>query len=560
MGQEIINLLLPVSRYIYLAIALFVTLRIILAMFCKKVTDPVRGYLKNTVTGKSVSLYDRELSIGRNKRCDMVLSYPTISRLHAVLVFRNHGFTIFDTYSKSGVFVNGEKIDRKADLTDGDVLSFGGMEFILEVQRYKYIKDKSKRPGKPSYALLLTLLSVFNVVSLILNSFPDGKLNGSVVLSFTAFIIIMWLYVTFASLFLRIRNFEIEILAFLLASIGMAITGSIYPDAVIKQFASIAIGVVGFCIMLFILRRIKLVKVFRIIGVVGAVGLLGLTLVLADETNGALNWITLGGVSLQPSELVKVIFVFVGACTLEKLQSMRHLTAYIAFSAACVGELFIMHDFGTALIFFFTFIVIAFMRSGDVRSILLICVAAAFGALLIIVFKPYVADRFSTFTKAWECMDEGGFQQTRVMMYSVSGGLFGLGLGNGMLRYIFASAEDLVFGVVCEEFGCIMGFLPMVIYCFVAVYAVVNSTKSKSAFYTMSAVASSGMLLFQAMLSVFGITDLLPLTGVTLPFISKGGSSVISCFCLYAFIKAADTRTYANFKPTKRRQNDENNG
>ena len=94
-----------------------------------------------------------------------------------------------------------------------------------------------------------------------------------------------------------------------------------------------------------------------------------------------------------------------------------------------------------------------------------------------------------------------------------------------------------------------MGFIPVIVYAAVAVYAVINAKKAKSTFYSIGAVASSGLLLFQTMLSVFGITDLLPLTGVTVPFISKGGSSVICCFCLYAFIKAADPRTYASFKP-----------
>lgn len=549
MAESFIGFLMPVSRYIYLALTLIISVRVLIAMFAKKVTDPERGRLISKITGESVPLYDREISVGRSKSCDLILGYGTISRLHAVIAFRSKGFVVFDTNSKSGVLVNGKRINKKAEIKDGDVLSFGGLEYILKTERYKYIKDKSGRLGRPSYPLLLLLLTVFNILSLILNSSPDGELNASVIVTYVAFIALQWLYIAFASFFLRINNFELEILAFLFASLGMAITGSIYPDTVIKQLAAIVIGVVGFCALTIILRYIEFVKVIRWIGAVGAIGLLGLTLLIAEPNNGALNWISLGGVSLQPSELVKVVFVFVGAVTLERLQSMRHLTAYVIFAAFCVGELFLMKDFGAALIFFFTFVIIAFMRSGDIRTILLVCMAAALGAGLIIYFKPYVADRFATYTKVWEYMDEGGFQQTRVLIYSVSGGLFGLGLGNGELRNVFAAAEDLVFGVVCEEFGCIMGFIPVIVYAAVAVYAVINAKKAKSTFYSIGAVASSGLLLFQTMLSVFGITDLLPLTGVTVPFISKGGSSVICCFCLYAFIKAADPRTYASFKP-----------
>lgn len=556
-----IDFIIPASRYIYLFIALFVSVRVIIAMFSKKVSDPVRGHLVNAINGEKTPLYDREMSIGRNKKCDMVINFDTISRLHAVLAFRRKGFVIFDTNSKSGVTVNGQKIKHKASVYDGDTIGLGGVEYVLYVDKYKYIKDRSGRAGRPSYALLMSLITVFNILSLVIDSTQNGELNASVVLTFAAFIALQWLYLAFASFFLRIHNFELEMLAFLFTSLGMAITGSIYPESVIKQLAAASIGIVGFCVLMILLRFIEVVKVFRWIGVIGSIGLLGVTLVLAEPNNGALNWISLGGISLQPSELVKVVFVFAGAVTLERLQSVRNLTFYIAFAGACVGELFLMRDFGAALIFFFTFVVIAFMRSGDVRTIMLVCIAAALGAALIVFFKPYVADRFSTYTKVWEYMDEGGYQQTRTLIYSASGGLLGLGLGNGELRYIFAAAEDLVFGVVCEEFGCIMGFLPVIMYAVVTVYAVTCSRKSKSSFYAIAAVAASSMMLFQTMLSVFGITDLLPLTGVTLPFISKGGSSVISSFCLYAFIKVADSRTYASFKPELQRRNkDENNG
>ena len=195
------------------------------------------------------------------------------------------------------------------------------------------------------------------------------------------------------------------------------------------------------------------------------------------------------------------------------------------------------------------FIVIAFMRSGDIRTIMLICIGAALGAVLIILFKPYVAARFSGYLHIWENMDTTGYQQTRTLIYSASGGLFGLGLGNGKLRTIFAAAEDLVFGVVCEEFGMIMGFLIPVTFILIAVATVINSQKAKSTFYAISGVAAISLLLFQSMLNIFGVTDLLPLTGVTLPFISKGGSSIICCFCLLAFIKSVDVRTFSNFKP-----------
>jgi cell division protein FtsW (lipid II flippase) len=388
---------------------------------------------------------------------------------------------------------------------------------------------------------------------MVLNLFPNGEFKGEILIVYFGFIALQWIYFAFASFVMRINNFELEMIGFMFSSIGLAIVGSMYPDTVMKQFLAIVLGVMAYCALLMFMRFVSAVKTLRWMVAFCAIGLLAVTLAIAEPTNGALSWLSLGGISIQPSELVKVAFIFAGAVTLEKLQSIRHLTMYIVFAAICVGELFLMYDFGAALIFFFTFIVIAFMRSGDIRTLVLICMVAALGAGIILVFKPYVANRFSTYLHIWEYMDEGGFQQTRTLIYTASGGLFGLGLGKGELRNIFAAAEDLVFGVVCEEFGMIMGFLIPLTYCVIAVWAVVNSGKAKSTFYSIVGVAASAMMLFQTMLNVFGITDLLPLTGVTLPFVSKGGSSVVSCFCLLAFIKVIDTRTYASFKPDTQR-------
>lgn len=547
--EAFITLAASGMRYIMLFIVLYVVLRMLLALFFKKTTDPVRGKLLNYITDEEILLYDREISLGRNKKCDVVLPFDTVSRLHAVMAYRNKGFVIFDTFSKSGVLVNNERIDKKAYLRNGDVINLGGLEYTLSEERYKFIKDRSSLVARPSYAVILILIGLFNVCAMLLNLFPEGGFKAEILLVYSGFIAIQWLYFLFATFVLRIHNFELEMIGFMFTSIGLAIVGSIYPDAVLKQFAAVVIGVAGFCVMVVVMRNIDTLKSMRWALAGASVLILGVTLIIAETTNGAKNWISLGGISLQPSELVKVAFIFTGAVTLEKLQSIRNLTLYIIFAVVCVGELFLMYDFGTALIFFFTFVVIAFMRSGDVKTLALVCGVAAVGAVAIMILKPYVASRFSTYLHVWEFMDEGGYQQTRTLIYSASGGLFGLGLGNGELRNIFAASEDLVFGVVCEEFGLVMGFVIPLAYCAIAVWAVINARKTKSTFYAIAGVSAIAMMLFQTMLSIFGITDLLPLTGVTLPFVSKGGSSIISCFCLLAYVKTLDMRTFASFRP-----------
>lgn len=394
-------------------------------------------------------------------------------------------------------------------------------------------------------AIMLFVVTLFQVTCLFtLLSKAEAEYKINIITALGVYMAVEYAYFFGAKIILKRRGFEVELIAFLLTFVGLSITASVYPDSVLKQLAAVLLGICGFIFLQWLLRDINRVMFLRVPVAALSVGLLAFTLVFAKLTNGAKNWIYIGPLSIQPSELVKVAFIMVGAATLEKLQSNRSLTKYIVFAFACVGCLFLMYDFGTALIFFFTFIVISFMRSGDIRTLFLVCTAALMGGLLVLVFKPYVANRFAAYGHVWDYFDTMGFQQTRVLIYSAAGGLFGVGLGNGQLRDIYASTEDLVFGVVCEEFGMIMAGAILLSYVALLIYSIRHSKYARSSFYAISACAAAALMLFQAALNVFGVNDILPLTGVTLPFVSRGGSSVICCWMLVAFIKAVDRGTY----------------
>ncbi len=400
-----------------------------------------------------------------------------------------------------------------------------------------------------NWNLMMILVTVFQIITAT-PVIVKESVNLKLLVIFAGYIVVEWIYFFVASVFCGQNNFELEILGFLFSGIGLTVCASVYDDYAVKQVFSILLGLCVFIALIIILRRTDIVMKLRMPIAFAAVGLLAVNLLLAETTNGALNWITIAGFSIQPSELVKLAFIFVGAASLDKLQRTTSLTKYLIFSVGCVGALFLMRDFGTALIFFFTFIIIAFMRSGDMRTIALVCVVAALGAVMIILFRPTVAARFSTYRHIWEQMNEAGMQQTRVLIYSVSGGLFGLGIGNGKLKHVFASTTDLVFGMLCEEWGIIVALLIVLSYVFILLYAIKVARTTRSAFYAIAACAAAGLMLFQTALNIFGVTDILPLTGVTLPFISRGGSSMICSWGLIAFIKAADIRTYPKLSKT----------
>ncbi len=411
-------------------------------------------------------------------------------------------------------------------------------------RKYKYV-DRS---------FILFLLTSFQVISFTPVIFGGEEIRYTVALYLLAFIVFQWLYVGFMRAAIKKVNFELEFIAFFLSGIGLCLQASVAPGGMLKQLITVVLGVIVYDILLWFIMDVKRVMFIRtplaVFSLIFLVGSFVYIRTFVGDINGAYNWLAFKGFSIQPSEFVKIAFVFVGAATLDKLVTAKNIYMYILFSIGCIGVLFLMKDFGTALIFFFTFIVISFMRSGDLRTIIFICAVALIGAILIVYFKPHVAARFAAYRHVWEDVYGRGYQQTRVLIYAVSGGLFGLGVGNGALRNVYAATTDLVFGMICEEMGIFIAFCVVIAFAFIAVYAVISSKSAPSTFYSIAACSASAMLLFQICLNIFGITDLLPLTGVTLPFVSQGGSSMICSWALFAFIKSADIRAYPTLYKT----------
>ena len=390
---------------------------------------------------------------------------------------------------------------------------------------------------------MITLFHLFMCVEAMF--WNDGTYVFSPLVLFGALAFVEWGFFFVTYFVLRRVNFELEALALFLTGIGVMLLVRQVERSAYVQLVAAVIGMVIFCILIRFIENPDKVNKLRIPMMIAAVVLLLTSILFGKITKGAANWIYIGSFSIQPSELVKVIYIFIGASALDKLQTRKNLFEFIIFSMICVGLLALMGDFGTALIFFVTFLLIAFMRSGDFKTIILALAAAAFGVTFVLRFKPYVADRFKAWRHAWQYAQDEGYQQTHVLTFIASGGLFGVGVGNGFLKQVAASESDLVFGLVAEEMGIIVAITLALAVGLLVIYARAITTRSRSTFYSISACCAAGLFVVQLSLNIFGATDILPLTGVTFPFVSCGGSSVMGCWGLLAFIKAADERTYS---------------
>ena len=501
--------------------------------------------------GKKHPLTHWENVIGRSKRSDIVIDFPTVSRNHAVLTRYDDGsWTVTDADSKDGVYVNGKRVRIRA-LRENDVISIGGMEMMLQPiskkQEQRLAQLRTKASSVLSSLVNVLLLTVFQLMCCLAFLFGTDPENAqSVLLGFGGLIACQWLLLLFY-ICIRRTSYEVETIAFFLCTMGVAVISTVAPAEAMKQLVATVIGLVAFLVVGWSLRDLERAKKFRYIAAAAGIGFLLITLLFGQEYYGAKNWLVIGSLSLQPSELSKVCFVYVGASAMERIMTRRNLFLFIAYSVMICGCLALMNDFGTALIFFCAFLVIAYMRSGSVGTIALACTSLGFAGVVALKIAPHALRRFASWRHIWEDPWDAGYQQTRALICMAAGGLLGLGAGRGKMKYIFAADSDMAVATLSEEWGMIM--LVLVILCVVAlaVFSVRSAAVGRSSFYTIGACTAASIMLVQVILNALGTVDVVPLTGVTFPFLSNGGSSMIASWGLLAFIKAADTRQNASF-------------
>lgn len=581
-GFEITALYTELVRWVFVLLALYILIRTIRSLLSTKNPSEVWAYMSMrtynmssdgdvlSVEESSMPITHWENVIGRAPSCDISVVDSALSRNHGILTRDTSGSWKYrDLGSRNGTYLNDVKVGegrsgRKAKaknigqmgpavaLEYGDVLRMGATEMTLlpislEEKNNNIAMRRSDTKfvsSGPSLAAL-TLFQILTVFQLWAALGPEAL--GYVAVGIGGLIILMWTYVTLMKT-LGNTAFEMEIIAFFLSTLSLAVVASSSPESVIKQFIAIIVGVCGMFVMCLVLRNLETTKSLRIAVLIGAMVLLAINLVFGTFSYGAKNWLSIGGFSFQPSELVKVVFIWVGAATLDELFDKKNLWTFMLFAAYCFGCLGIMGDFGTAIIFFVTFLIMSFLRSGDFSKLVLTVGGAAVGGVMILRFKPYIADRFASWGNVWspELMDAAGYQQTRTMSAAASGGLVGVGAGEGWLKNVPAADTDMVFGMVTEEWGYIIAVFAVLSIVTLSFFAYRAIFAGRSTYYTIASCGAMSMFIFQTMLNVFGCLDIFPFTGVTFPFLSNGGTSMMVSWALLAFVKAADTREKAS--------------
>lgn len=320
--------------------------------------------------------------------------------------------------------------------------------------------------------------------------------------------------------------------------IGFVMLTRLSFDQAVKQFV-IAAGT-SFVVLFipYFMERAVFLKKLRWLYAIAGLLCLSSVFVIGTSQNGATNWISLGhGIALQPSEFVKILFVFFIAAMLTRTPSFKSLLITTIVSACHVMILVMEKDLGGALIYFVVYVFLCYVATG--RAIYLFggIGAGAFAAKLAYTLFAHVRVRFIAWKDPWSVIDGSGYQITQSLFAIAAGGWFGKGLTQGRPNDIPVIESDFIFSAITEEFGILFAICLILIYLGVFIHFLKIAMDVKGRFYKLLAYGFSICFIFQVFLTIGGVTKFIPSTGVTLPLISYGGSSVASTLIIFAIMQ-----------------------
>ncbi|MGN0278375.1 MAG: FtsW/RodA/SpoVE family cell cycle protein [Lachnospiraceae bacterium] len=323
----------------------------------------------------------------------------------------------------------------------------------------------------------------------------------------------------------------------MLLSIGFIILSRLSFDKAIKQFFIVTVSIIVGMLIPFFIHKLKFLKsltwIYAAVGIVG----LAIVLILGSVTNGSKISYSIGGVTFQPSEFVKIIFVFFLASALCETHDFMRVMLTAILAGAHVLILVASKDLGSALIFFVVYIMMVFIATGKWIYLFLGSAGGCGAAMVAYHFFSHVQVRVQAWRDPFSCIEDAGYQITQSLFAISSGGWFGLGLFRGNPTSIPFVEADFVFSAVAEELGIIFSMC-MILICISCFIMFMNiAVKLQNKFYHLIAFGLGVTYIFQVFLTIGGGTKFIPMTGITLPLISYGGSSVLTTLIMFFIIE-----------------------
>ena len=323
----------------------------------------------------------------------------------------------------------------------------------------------------------------------------------------------------------------------ILLSIGFVILCRLSFEKAIKQFFIVTVSIIMGMLIPFFIHKLKFLKSLTWIYALMGVLALGIVLILGSTTYGSKISYSIAGVTFQPSEFVKILFVFFLASALYESHDFVRVVLTAILAGIHVLILVASRDLGSALIFFIVYVMMVFIATGNWLYLLLGSAGGCGAAVLAYQLFTHVQVRVQAWQDPFSCIDDAGYQITQSLFAISSGGWFGLGLFRGTPDSIPFVEADFIFSAVAEELGIAFSMCTILICisCFIMFMNI--SIRLKDKFYQLIAFGLGVTYIFQVFLTIGGGTKFIPMTGVTLPFISYGGSSVLTTLVMFFVIE-----------------------
>ncbi len=422
---------------------------------------------------------------------------------------------------------------------------------ILLIGVYTYysfnvFRFKSKKHQNKIYIILTMILFVFHFTGYFTLYFQKQDLKlvylyGAEVL---LFVLVLILYQV---IYPKISRLLLRNMLMLLA-IGFIIQTRLSFDHAVRQVMIIGSSFLVSLIIPFIIHKVQRLKEFGW-GYGGAgILLLIVVLIIGRTSNGATNWVQLAGISIQPSEFVKLLFVFGIASLLTKRVDFKQVCLISILAGVTVIILVLQRDLGGALIFFVTYIFMLY--AATTRPLYLFSGLAGGSLAAIVAYRlfSHVRVRVLAWQDPFSYIDKEGYQITQSLFAIGTGGWFGMGLNRGLPTDIPVVDSDFIFSAISEEMGGVIAICIILIYasCFVMFLNI--ALEQEEVFYRLLAIGFAVMFAFQVILSIGGVIKFIPSTGVTLPLISMGGSSVLSVILMFMILQGVKLSGKSNPK------------
>ncbi|PKK39749.1 Cell division protein FtsW [Clostridiaceae bacterium JG1575] len=389
-------------------------------------------------------------------------------------------------------------------------------------------------PKRKSIALPIYLLTAALFLNITLASRPLDP--GALIIGLSMIILIAYVHFLVRRFFSYGDPYLVSLVS-ILPVVGIALIYRINSALAFRQVIWFILGIFVFSVVVILLPDLQRFAKLRYLYLVLTLAFVSMAMLIGTEVYGAKNWVFIGGFSFQPSEFGKIFYVLYLASALRTYKDLKSLLEPAAVVAVCLGFMVLQKDLGSALIFTFVALAMLFVATHKLKYILASFGVGSLGAVVSYKLFRHVRIRVLMWRNPFSDRNGDGYQIVQGLYAIASGGLFGRGLFQGSPQSIPVRESDYIFAVMAEELGLLFCLGILLVYLLIFYRSIRVSLNVESLFSSLLTVGFSIMIAMQVLVIVGGVMNAIPLTGITLPLISYGGTSMLTVFFALGIIQ-----------------------